>query len=307
VSCRTFSILPRPFAEPGLQFGPPEPFSFDGLIERAHQLAARPYIPPQTPAPELVRQIDYDAHHKLQFKPDHALFGDGPGPYPIIFQFLGMFFPKSVQMHRLEGGFSREILYAPDYFTIPEDSPARRLPPGANGFAGFWVLESRFADERRKREIWTSFLGAAYFRAVSGVGQWGMSARGVALDVGGARPEEFPDFVAHWITAAATEDDPIVVHSLLDGPSLAGAFRFAIWRTSGTIMEIEKHLFIRQDIERLGIAPLTAMFWFAEYGRERRADWRPEVHDTDGLVIWNGTGERLFRPLNNPTRIFHTS
>jgi glucans biosynthesis protein len=134
-----------------------------------------------------------------------------------------------------------------------------------------------------------------------------MSARGVALDVGGARPEEFPDFVAHWITAAATEDDPIVVHSLLDGPSLAGAFRFAIRRTTGTVMEIENHLFVRQDIERLGIAPLTSMFWFGEYGRERLADGRPEVHDADGLAIWNGAGERLFRPLNNPRRIFHTS
>ena len=134
-----------------------------------------------------------------------------------------------------------------------------------------------------------------------------MSARGVALDVGGSRPEEFPDFVAHWITAAATEDEPMVVHSLLDGPSLAGAFRFAIRRTTGTVMEIEKHLFVRQDIERLGIAPLTAMFWFGEYGRERQADGRPEVHDSDGLVIWNGAGERIFRPLNNPRRIVQTS
>ena len=72
-------------------------------------------------------------------------------------------------------------------------------------------------------------------------------------------------------------------------------------------MDIEKHLFLRADIERLGIAPLTSMFWYAEYGRERIADWRPEVHDSDGLAIWNGAGERIWRPLNNPTRVFHTS
>ena len=133
----------------GLRFGPPEPFSFEGLVERARQLAARPYARPPMPAPEVVQQIDYDAHHKLQFEPSCALFGDGPGAYPIIFQFLGMFFPKSVQMRVLEDGLAREILYAPDYFTIPEDSPARRLPPDANGFAGFWILESRFADGKR--------------------------------------------------------------------------------------------------------------------------------------------------------------
>jgi glucans biosynthesis protein len=300
--------MPQAFAaEPGLQFGPPEPFSYEGLIERARQLAARPYVPPPTPAPEVVQQIDYDAHHKLAFKPDLALFGNGPGTHPVIFQFLGKFFTKSVQMHVLEAGSAREILYSPDYFTIDEDSPARQLPPDTNGFAGFWVRESRFSDDRRKREVWFSFLGAAYFRAVSGVGQWGMSARGVAIDVAGPHPEEFPDFVAHWITSAATENDPVVIHSLLDGPSITGAFRFSISRTVGTVMEIESHLFARQDIERLGIAPLTSMFWFSEYGRERLADGRPEVHDADGLVIWNGAGERIFRPLNNPTRIFHTS
>ena len=135
-------------------------------------------------------------------------------------------------MHVLEDGVAREILYSPDYFTIAEDSPARQLPPDANGFAGFWIQESRFADERRKREPWATFLGAAYFRAVGEVGQWGMSARGVALDVAGSQPEEFPDFVAHWITPAASENDPVVVHSLLDGPSICGAFRFAISRTT---------------------------------------------------------------------------
>jgi glucans biosynthesis protein len=134
-----------------------------------------------------------------------------------------------------------------------------------------------------------------------------MSARGVALNVASGIPEEFPDFVAHWISPAMSESEPVVLHSLLDGPSICGAYRFRIQRTSGVVMDIEKHLFLRQDIERLGIAPLTSMFWYAEYGRETMADWRPEVHDSDGLAIWNGAGERLWRPLNNPTRVFHTS
>jgi glucans biosynthesis protein len=29
-------------------------------------------------------------------------------------------------------------------------------------------------------------------------------------------------------------------------------------------------------------------------------DWRPEVHDSDGLALWTGSGERIWRPLNNP-------
>jgi periplasmic glucans biosynthesis protein len=290
-----------------LRLGPAEPFSFEGLVERARALAARPYVPPPRPAPEAVRRIDYDAHGKLRFDNDRALFRDGPGAYPVSFVFMGNFFPKTVRMHAVEGASAREILYSPDYFAIPADSPARELPPDANGFAGFWVRESRARTDWRTAEPWATFLGASYFRAVGELGQVGMSARGVALDVGAPEPEEFPDFTAHWIAPAATEADPVVVCSLLDGPGLAGAYRLALRRTTGVVMEIEKRLFLRRDIARLGVAPLTSMFWYAEYGRERTADWRPEVHDADGLAIWTGAGERIWRPLNNPTRVFHTS
>ena len=299
--------LPAAFAQaPGLRFGNPEPFSFESLIERARALAAQPYVPPLQPAPDVVRRIDYDAHGKLRFRPEYALFGDGPGVYPVTFQFLGGFFPKTVRMHVVEGGEAREIVYSPDYFTVAADSPARELPPDANAFAGFWVQESRLQGDWTKREPWATFLGASYFRAVGELGQVGMSARGLALNVASSTPEEFPDFVAHWISPAAKESDPIVVHSLLDGPSVCGAYRFLIYRDHAVIMDIENHLFLRHDIERMGVAPLTSMFWYAEYGREKIADWRPEVHDSDGLAIWNGAGERIFRPLNNPRRIFHT-
>ncbi|MEK0083520.1 glucan biosynthesis protein [Benzoatithermus flavus] len=294
-------------ADPSLDFGPAEPFSFELLIDRARRMAAKEYVPPPRPAPEVVQRIDYDAHGKLRFKPEYALFGDGPGIYPATFQFLGGFFPKSVRMYAVEGGEAREIRYRPEYFTIRPDSPARELPPDANGFAGVWFHESRLEGDWQKREPWATFLGASYFRAIGELGQVGMSARGVALNVASGTPEEFPDFVAHWISPAVNEGDPVILHSLLDGPSICGAYRFKLYRTRSVLMEIEKHLFLRKDIERLGIAPLTSMFWYGEYGREKIADWRPEVHDSDGLAIWNGAGERLWRPLNNPTRIFHTS
>lgn len=294
-------------AETELRLGPAEPFSFERLIDRAREMAGRAYVPPEQPAPEIVRQLDYDAHGKLRYRPEYALFGDGPGVYPVTFQFVGGFFPKSVLMYAVDGDEAREILYSPDYFTIGEDSPAKALPPGTHAFAGLWIQESRLQGDWTKREPWATFLGASYFRGVGELGQVGMSARGVALNVASGIPEEFPDFVAHWISPALSESEPVVLHSLLDGPSICGAYRFRIQRTSGVVMDIEKHLFLRQDIERLGIAPLTSMFWYAEYGRETMADWRPEVHDSDGLAIWNGAGERLWRPLNNPTRVFHTS
>ncbi len=150
-------------------------------------------------------------------------------------------------------------------------------------------------------------MGASYWRAVGELGQVGMSSRGVALGTGDPKPEEFPDFIAHWFEPALREEDPVIVHSLLDGPSISGAYRFQLHRGKGVTIDIEKHLFLRSDIERLGIAPLTAMFWFAEYDRRYREDWRPEVHDADGLALWTGAGERIWRPLNDPPRIITSS
>jgi glucans biosynthesis protein len=290
----------------GLHFGPPAPFSFESLIEQARERAKAPYVSPPRPAPEAVARIDYDAHGKLKFKTEYSLFKDGPGAYPISFVFMGHFFPKTVRMFVVENGIAGEIRYDPAYFQIPEDSPARELPPDASGLAGFWIRESRQQADWATAEPWATFLGGAYFRGVGELGQVGLSARGVALNVAGSEPEEFPDFIAHWFSPA-NEGEPVIVHSLLDGPSISGAYRFKITRTTGVVMEIEKHLFLRQDVERLGIAPITAMYWFGEHGRERLADWRPEVHDADGLAMWTGGGERIWRPLNNPTRIFHTS
>ncbi len=288
-----------------LRFGTSLPFSFEALVARARTLARRPYRPPYRPAPEIVRQIDYEAHGKIRFRADCALFADGSGTYPATFFHLGTFFQKSVKMHVVEGERAREILYSPDYFDMPADSIARQMPADS-GFAGFRLQESRRREDWRTQD-WVAFLGASYFRAIGELNQYGLSARGVAVDVAAPTPEEFPDFTEFYIAPAAREEDPVMVYALLDGPGISGAFRFAIRRTAGVIMDVENALFLRRDVHRLGIAPLTSMFWMAEYDRGPVADWRPEVHDSDGLALWTGDGERIWRPLNNPDRVVTSS
>jgi len=121
----------------------------------------------------------------------------------------------------------------------------------------------------------------------------------------GGKAEEFPDFTHVWLERGA--GDSVTAYCLLDGPSLSGAYRFVMTRGKGVTIDIEKHLFIRKDIERFGIAPLTSMFWFSETIKPTAIDWRPEVHDSDGLAIWTGAGERIWRPLNNPRRTIASS
>ncbi|MFH6781197.1 MULTISPECIES: glucan biosynthesis protein [Methylobacterium] len=285
-----------------LPLGKPEAFSFDSLKARAREMAARPYAAPAIPDRDVLQAIDYDAHGKLKFKPDHALWAEGPSAFPVTFFHLGRYFQKPVRMHVVEGGQAREIIYDPAAFEMPADSPARRLPPNP-GFAGFRFQERRGGPLDWRRNDWVAFLGASYFRAIGELYQYGLSARGLALDtVMPDRPEEFPDFTHVWFETPAAESDTVTVLTLLDGPSAAGAYRFTMRRTKSVVMDIEASLHLRKDVGRFGLAPLTSMYWFSETAKPTAVDWRPEVHDSDGLALWTGTGERIWRPLRNPPR-----
>jgi glucans biosynthesis protein len=181
---------------------------------------------------------------------------------------------------------------------MPKNSPAHKLPD-QSGFAGFRLQESRNRPDWRTQD-WMAFLGASYFRAIGALNQYGLSARGILIDSAEPTPEEFPDFTDFFIEEQRAESDPVMVYALLDGPSIAGAYRFAIRRTEGVVQDVEAALFLRTGVKRLGLAPLTSMYWFGETEKRRFEDWRPEVHDSDGLAIWTGGGERIWRPLTNP-------
>ncbi len=209
-------------------------------------------------------------------------------------------------MNVVDAGSAREIIYDQSYFEMPPDSIAKSLPQGA-GFAGLRVQESRDGVLDWRKNDWVAFLGAAYFRAIGELRQYGLSARAVAIDVAVAgKPEEFPDFTKFYIDRAATGDS-LTIYALLEGPSIVGAYRFVMTRSKGVIMDIDQTLFLRADIARFGLAPLTTMYWFSETKKETGIDWRPEVHDSDGLAMWTGTGEQVWRPLNNPPRIITSS
>ncbi len=224
--------------------------------------------------------------------------GARSGVYPATFFHPGKWFQQPVQIHVVDDDHAREFLYRRDYFSIPDGNPAQRMPDDA-GFAGFRFHESRQRDDWRTQD-WVAFLGASYFRTIGAHGQYGLSARGIAIDTAIDGPEEFPHFREFFLQSAPTPEAPVWVYALLDGPSVSGAFRFALDRREGVMITVDSELFLRRSVRRLGIAPLTSMFWYGEYGRERKQDWRPEIHDSDGLALHSGAGERIWRPLRNP-------
>ncbi|TYC48310.1 glucan biosynthesis protein [Rhodobacterales bacterium] len=276
--------------------GEPQPFGFNTVIDLARDSAASPYVEEEIRSGDTLEAIDYDAHWKIAFKEEETL-EIAPG-LPVQFFHLGRYFKQPVKLHEVSEGKSREILYSEDYFSMPDDSPAKDLPADI-GFAGFRVMREDLKTD------WISFLGASYFRTDGQSQQYGQSARGLAIDTGLAKAEEFPRFKEFWFQASETTEGALVVYALMDSPSVAGAYRMEMQNEDGEgqVIDVDSHLFFRNGLERLGVAPLTSMFWYSESNRLKGGDWRPEVHDTDGLAMIGESGEVIWRPLNNPSHI----
>lgn len=286
---------------PALKLGAEQAFSFDALILHARRLAAEPYRAPSRRYAEQLHSIDFDAHWQIRYREEAALVPAGPDA-PVHLFHPARFFPDPVRIHLVEGRVCREVRFDRALFTMPADSPAATLGFDP-GFAGFRVMRPGMGPD------WVSFLGASYFRTDGPARQYGLSARGIAMDTGLARPEEFPRFTAFWLGAPEDQGDHMTVWALLDGPSVAGAYRFGLRRGAegeGHRTSVAARLFMRAGVERIGIAPLTSMYWFSERDRPGGEDWRPEVHDSDGLALATGAGERIWRPLGNPSRVTTT-
>src|ERR1700723_3654681 len=221
----------------GLKLGKPQPFSFEALAQEMRQQATTAYLPEKSLPQGVLDRIGYDEHGKLKFNPDYALFRDGPGQYPVTFFALGKYFRPPVHMFVLSaaGGARNpsEILYDSAYFSMPAHSPARELPKGA-GFSGFRLQESRLGNVRNldwHSNDGAAFLGASYFRVIGELGQYGLSARGIAVDVSTpGQPEEFPDFTRFYFQPPADGANRVVGSPALDGPSVTGAYRFVLRR-----------------------------------------------------------------------------
>jgi periplasmic glucans biosynthesis protein len=280
-----------------LELGAPMPFDWDWLVRHAKDLASRPYVEEPRPAPAIVEELEYGPHQDIVQPIDSGLYAHGPGECPVTFFHLGRLFPKPVRMYSLIDGSARRIVYRKALFEYPPDNPAARMPEDA-GFAGFRVHDPRKGDAQAPGD-WLAFLGASYFRARGDLNQYGASARGIAIDTASERPEEFPDFRAFWIEPL-NADGQGRIFALLDGPSLSGAYRFDVSLHPESITNVSCTLNLRRDVQRFGIAALTSMFYYGKINRFIGGDWRPSVHDNEGLAIWNGIGEQLWRPLNNP-------
>jgi glucans biosynthesis protein len=279
-------------------------FGFEDVARRAAALAQRPYEAPEASLPAALRKLDYDQYREIRFRNERALWRAQGLPFEVAFFHLGGQFDAPVRIHEVSADGVREIAFRGadfDYGSNPID--AAKL--GDIGFAGVRV-HFPLNTPGYKDEVLV-FLGASYFRALGRGQRYGLSARGLAIDTALASGEEFPRFVAFWLERPGPGAKELVIHALLDSPGMSGAYRFVLRPGVDTVLAVEARLFARRDVAKLGIAPLTSMYLFGENQRAAVEDYRPEVHDSDGLAVHADTGEWLWRPLVNPKRLLVTS
>lgn len=286
-------------APAGLKFtGKPHPFDYAWLKGEARSLAGKPHQPSARRIPDTVKNLDWDQYQAIRYRADHALWAADRPQIQVRFFHLGLFFTAAVRMHEVVNGQAQEIAYDPEMFDYGKSGlTGSQLPPDL-GFAGFQL----YFHTDLNRDV-AAFLGASYFRAVGGEMQYGLSARGLAIDSGMDRAEEFPAFTAFWFERPERDSGKLAVYALLESPSATGAYRFAIYPGATTVMDVDAALYPRKAIDRIGVAPLTSMFQYGENDRRAANDWRPEIHDSDGLAMWTGSGEWIWRPLSNPANL----
>jgi periplasmic glucans biosynthesis protein len=273
-------------------------FDYAWLKGRARALAAKPHVQSASKIPPSVANLSYDQYQAIRFRKEHALWAKGNSRFRAQFFHLGMYFKWPVRLFELEGGRARQIAYGREVFQYGKSGLGNKSLPADLGFAGFQL----FFQTDWTRDV-AAFLGASYFRAVGGSWQYGLSARGLAVDCGLGRPEEFPMFTAFWLERPADHGGTAVVYALLESESITGAYRFAITPGASMLMDVDAALYPRKAIERLGIAPCTSMFQCAENDQRMGHDFRPEIHDSDGLAMCTGSGEWIWRPLTNPRQV----
>lgn len=272
-----------------------EPFRFDALRERARDLASRPFVPPRTDdLPEWLAKLDFDGYRKIRFRDETALWTADKLPFRLRFSHRGYLFGPRVAISLVDGPKVEELMFSPEQFQYGLDAVGE--VPATLGYAGVTV-QWQFGD------TWTeiaSFRGASFFRLVGKGQRYGISARGLAIDTALPQGEEHPAFTQMWVERPLPGADRLTMYALLDSPSLTGAYRIVLVPGEQTVAEIDACLYPRRSVDKLGLGPLSSMFLQGEMRDRRIEDFRPERHDSDGLLFADASGAWSWQPLQNP-------
>lgn len=270
-------------------------FGYADVVAKAKALAERPYEAPVA-SPQQLTDLDYDEYRDIRFKADKTWWPSSRKHFDVQLLHAGSIFNEPVKINVYDREGVREYPYNSDDFDFGANAVPEGLPEDL-GFAGFRIRYPLNKSDVQDEVI--VFSGASYFRAVSKGTLYGLSARGLAIDTALTSGEEFPVFREFWLARPAAGAEAMTIYALLDSKRIVGAFRYSIYPGETTRVKVASTLIAREKIAEVGIAPLTSMFFIGENTQRPAFEWRPEIHDSDGLLLGNGDGEFVWRPLEN--------
>lgn len=303
-SCRLSAVVVFAYALFGWLAAEALAFNFSDVSQQARKLAEEPYKEGSPALPSELQNLSSQQYWDIRYRSERFLWRGTRLPFEIAFFHRGSRFAHAVKINVISSNGVRQIKYDPDDFDYGGNKIDRKKLESL-GFAGFRV-HFPLNNPKYKDEV-LSFLGASYFRALGRAQRYGLSARGLAVDTGLMSGEEFPRFIEFWIEHPVPGAKKLRIYGLLDSRRLTGAYRFLLKPGESTVVDVKARLYPREKIEKIGIAPLTSMYFFGENQPSTVEDIRPEVHDSDGLSVHSGSGEWLWRPLVNPRRLLITS
>ncbi|MDF9617151.1 glucan biosynthesis protein G [Pseudomonas entomophila] len=275
-------------------------FNLDDVAAKAKDLAGQKYEAPKSNLPPVFRDMKYADYQKIRFLQEKAEWAKDKTPFKLSFYHQGMHFDTPVTINEITANKVEEIKYDPSRFEfgdVPHDADATKNL----GYAGFRVLYP--INKADKQDEIMTLLGASYFRVVGKGHRYGLSARGLAIDTALPSGEEFPRFREFWIEKPKPKDKHLVIYALLDSPRSTGAYKLTLRPGEDTLVDVKSRVYLRDNVSRLGIAPLTSMYLFGPNQPSKVMNYRPALHDSEGLSIHAGNGEWLWRPLNNPKHL----
>jgi glucans biosynthesis protein len=281
---------------------PPAPvarFGYEDVVRRARELASAPYDATPPRLPEELEKLDFDAWRDIRFRQDKALLASTGGPFRLQLFMLRHLFKRPVTVNTIRDGIATPIPFAANLFDFGRTKLEKPLPVNL-GFAGF-RLHYPLNDPRVFDEV-IAFLGASYFRFLGRRQRYGLSSRGLAVNAG-TPGEEFPFFREFWVEAPGPNADRATIYALLDGETATGAYRFDLYPGKESVLDAQVALFARRSGAKIGFAPLTSMFFIGKNDHRFHDDFRPQLHDSEGLLVNTGAGEWLWRPLRNPSQM----
>lgn len=270
----------------------------DYMAERASKVAAKPYDDDWGQVPDYLRQLDYDAYHDIHFNPLRAMWTEEGLPFRIEFFHPGNVYNRAVSMHEFTSMHEQEIRFSTDFFDYGHLTEIRRRVPSSLGYAGFRVLYR--LNKADRFDEFAVFAGSSYFRAMARGQGYGLSARCLALNTTVGEPEEFPLFREFWLGKPEPDADQLRFYALIDSPSVAGAYEFVLRPGEETVVNVRGRLYFRSVPRQIGLAPFSSMFLYGENTLRKPPDYRPEVHDSDGLLVFSNAEHATWRPLDNP-------